>query len=276
MEQKNKVCLKINLIVIVNDNNNKMLKDLVYLCVFYNKKFIDMFSLFLESYVLYGNNNEHTFDLMIMTNLEFKDYIIQLGNKYNVKIIVNVLKSSSIFDSKIARLKIFECNFDISRYRNILYLDTDVLLAGNLKNVLKKDLILEEKLYVVREGDIGNNYHGKFLFERNKSNENVDYKKPGFNSGVLLFKNCDIIKQLFKKIMNGIMEYDDKSQFISQVDQPFFNYYTLTQNLEEMSYLNNLSINNPNGREKHIICHFAGNDSNKYEKMLLMLEKMKI
>lgn len=252
------------------------MKDLVYLCVFYNKKFIDMFEIFLESYILYGNNKVEYIDLLVLTNPEFKDEILKMGKRLNVNILIEVLESKNVFDSKIARLKIFDFE-NINKYRNILYLDTDILLSGNLKNILKEDLILKEKLYVVREGDIGNNYHGKFLFDAENQNNNVDYNRPAFNSGVLLFKSCDTIKNLFKVIKSGILEYADTGRFLSHVDQPFFNYYTLKMNLEEMIYLQELSTNNPNGRNKHVICHFAGgdNDNNKYINMKKKLESMK-
>lgn len=246
------------------------MRDLVYLCVFYNKKFIDMFRLFLESYVLYENHKIENMDLLVLTNIEFKDEILKLGEQLNVNILVQVVESKGVFDSKIARLRIFDFE-TTKRYKRILYLDTDILLSGNLVEIFKNDLKLDEKLYVVREGDIGNNYHGKFLFDSNLNQ--IDYKRPAFNSGVLLFKNCETIKNLFKVIKSGILEYADTGVFLSHVDQPFFNYYTLKSNLEEMIYLHELSTNNPNGRNNHVICHFAGNDDgNKYLHMKKKLE----
>lgn len=250
------------------------MKDLVYLCIFYNKKFIDMFELFLESYVLYENDKIEYIDLLVLTSSEFKEDILKVGKRLNVNILVEVLESKNVFDSKIARLKIFD--FEMTKkYRNILYLDTDVLLSGNLKNLLKRELILKEKLYVVKEGDIGDNYHGYFLFDRDINLNQIDYKRPAFNSGVLLFKNCDIIRNLFKNIMIGILEYADTGRFLSHVDQPFFNYYTLKSNLEEMMYLHGLSTNNPSGKITHVICHFAGSDTNKYFNMKKKLEAMR-
>lgn len=252
------------------------MKNLVYMCVFYNDVFIKFFELFIESFILYDNHLNRALDLMVMTNSEFENDILDICKRYGViNIIINKIEVNSIKAAKMSRLSIFDYK-KIDEYGYILYLDTDILLTGNLKKVFRDDIKLGEYLYVVKENDIGNNYHGKFLFDAD--NQYIDNKTPGFNSGVLLFKKCFKIRELFSIIKNGIETYKDKNMFLSHVDQPFFNFYTIKNNLQEMNYLDGLSINNPYGRTTHIICHFAGNNTilEKLNDMRYFLDKIKV
>lgn len=250
------------------------MKNLIYLCVFYDREFVNLLKLFVESYVLYNNHKNKDIDLMVMTNPEFERGILEICRQYDIDILIRTIDLCSVVESKISRLGIFEYE-KINEYANVLYLDTDVLISGDLARVFDYDF--EEKLYVVREGDIGNNYHGKFLFDLEKD-RNIDYKTGAFNSGVLLFKNCYKINKLFNEIKYAIIDYNSKYELKSHVDQPFFNYYTLKSNLHEMNFLHCLSTNNPHGKTLEVICHFAGNYNgvhNKYKDMEYVLEKMK-
>ena len=60
------------------------MKILIYSCVFFNEKYIELISLLLKSYKLFGNptNNVH---YLIMCNYEFKDKIQNIFNNLNIK-----------------------------------------------------------------------------------------------------------------------------------------------------------------------------------------------
>ena len=48
---------------------------LIYSCIFFNETFIDLYSLLLKSYILFGNTNDNI-DYLIICNPELKDKIL--------------------------------------------------------------------------------------------------------------------------------------------------------------------------------------------------------
>jgi lipopolysaccharide biosynthesis glycosyltransferase len=143
----------------------------------------------------------------------------------------------------------------IDDYTKILYLDTDVLVLNDIKRVFAFDL--EDVLYVVRGGDISSEYCGKNLFDLSK----YDPKTKGFNSGVLLFKNCEKIKSLFADILEHIQETERTIGFGSHVDQQFFNYHAITKHmLSNEDKLQNIVVHSQHNFRQgiHSVCHFAG------------------
>lgn len=237
------------------------MRNLIYLSVFYNVKFLEYLKLFLTSMKIYGDLNEKT-DIVILTQKEFENDIKKIALDINIKIIIHCLNLNTLIQSKYSRLTIFEWNL-IDNYNKILYLDADIIISGNISQIF--DINLEDELYVVREGNIESKYFGKDLFELRKST--INPKTPGFNSGVLLFKNCKIIKQLFSDILTDIKDYEkNNKQFGGCIDQPFFNYHTITKKLNNDKILEKFSINNPYAKTNHLICHFAGNYGNEIDK----------
>lgn len=248
--------------------------NLVYICVFHNKQFVDLVDLFLESVDTFGNIDSNT-DIVIFTHPDFVNSINDMISKYNLPVKIYEMDLNTIIEAKYSRLLIFDTPF-INKYQKILYLDTDILVINGLSNIFNNNL--DEKLYVVRECDIGSSYFGGNLFDFTKINP----KTPAFNSGVLLFKNCQVIKGLFKTILDDIIDYYVIGKRIATcIDQPFFNYHTISKSLHEMNLLKGLSTNSPPSYKQNpnmVVCHFAGKFSNfqqKHDTIKMFLEKLK-
>lgn len=228
--------------------------NLVYICVFCNKQFVNFVDLFLESVDTFGNIDSNT-DIIIFTHPDFANSINDVISKYDLPIKIYEMDLNTIVEAKYSRLLIFDTPF-INKYQKILYLDTDILVINSLSKIFNNDL--DEKLYVVRECDIGSSYFGGNLFDFTK----IDPKTPAFNSGVLLFKNCEVIKVLFKTILHDIIDYYVIGKRTAGcIDQPFFNYHTITKSLHEMNLLSGISTNNPQSYRDNpnlVVCHFAG------------------
>jgi len=91
-----------------------------------------------------------------------------------------------------ARLDCFDLEI-IKNYHKILYLDTDIIVHGDLNTVF--DVCVKDILYVLEEGDIVSpdfDCWGNSLFEEGEIDEYED--KSAFSSGIMLFNNCEIIK----------------------------------------------------------------------------------
>ena len=67
----------------------------------------------------------------------------------------------------------------------------NILLNSDI-NVLFNIELSEDKLYALEEGIIGHDLYGSFFFDFTK----YDQYQSAFTSGILLFKNSDIIKLL--------------------------------------------------------------------------------
>ena len=230
------------------------MKILIYSCVFFNEKYIDLINILLKSYKLFGNptNNVH---YLIMCNYEFKDKIQNIFNnlKLNGKIWCLDLKTK--FDAGCSRLKIFDYPY-LKFYKKILYLDTDILITNSIHNVL--NFTLDNKLYTLLEGYTNHDYWGAKFFN---NNPNCD----AFSSGILLFNNHKIIKRLFTKILNHIDNHiKNKLPIPNVLDQPFIVYNAINDNLYNNKKLINLAINNPTKFNGESISHFPG-DVGKYE-----------
>ena len=249
-----------------------MKKTLIYSCVFFNEKYIQLIKLLLKSYKLFGNSNDNI-DYLIICNPEFKNKIQEIFDKLNINGKIWCLELKSKFEAGYSRLKIFDYP-NINLYNKILYLDCDILITNSINNIL--GFHLENKLYVLQEGNTNHTFWGRELFDINPN-------CSAFTSGILLFNNNMIIKDLFSQILLHINNHINSNLPIPMcLDQPFIVYYAVKNNLYNNQKLIDLVINNPNtfdnwrGKDmpqnynKQTICHFPGvpgHYESKIEKM---------
>jgi hypothetical protein len=150
-----------------------------------------------------------------------------------------------------ARLDLFNLPSTIN-YNKILYLDTDILVKDDIQKLF--ELCNDDILYVLEEGSIDDNsdYWGKTLFV----NENNYTDKSAFTSGILLFNNCEKIKDLFSKINEDII---NRPHMFDCHDQPYIVYNAFKYNLYNNKVLKSLIVNNDsNIHSDKVIHHFPG------------------
>lgn len=151
-----------------------------------------------------------------------------------------------------ARLDLFNLSC-ITNYNKIFYLDTDILVKGDINNIF--DVCKEDILYVLEEGEINSDseFWGKTLFgdEVNKYPDN-----KSFTSGILLFNNCEKIRFLFREINEDIIKRPYNYSFY---DQPYIVYNAFKYNLYDNKLLKSLVVNNDhNIYSDKVIHHFPG------------------
>ena len=241
------------------------MKNLIYLTIFGNKKYLNLVDLLITSFKAFGNPNKNI-DFLIITTSDFKEtekiFHIMGYNIYFYYIDINNDERYNLS----SRLLIF--NYDrINEYNKILYLDTDILITNDINTIF--NLNLENKLYALMEGTIDDVFHGKEFFNFNLINNST----PAFTSGILLFNNCHEIRNLFNITMSAVIN-NINTNGVRPVayDQAFINYYAITNNLYNNTLLLNYCINNPElyKYSNHIISHFPGGVGwyeSKYDKM---------
>tara|TARA_B110000971_G_scaffold172045_1_gene176897 strand:+ start:619 stop:1473 length:855 start_codon:yes stop_codon:yes gene_type:complete len=262
-------------------------KKLVYSCIFGNNarrgdrrevtssnKYLELLSLLLKSYVIYGvpsNNIEY----LVICNLSVKSEVEKLFETFNINGKTWCLEPQTLIEQYSLRLKIFEYP-NINKYSKLLYLDTDILLTGKIDKIL--DFELDNKLYALQEGltnDKGSdNWWGKSFFEQfSEQNPNVS----GFNSGILLFNNHIKIDRLFSSINQHIKEHiENKLPILPFLDQPFIVYHAVKNDMYNNTSLYRplIEVNPCSLNHETIICHFPGGPGDYSSKIVKMQNYM--
>ena len=243
----------------------------IFVCVFNQTKYVDMFLLLLESILNYGNLDNDT-QLLIYTSTQFMNIIKQSHLFNEEKIVFEINDTYNNIDKACkARLDLFILP-SITKYNKILYLDTDILVKNDINKVF--DVCKEDTLYVLEEGEIYSNtdFWGKTLFGNEIHNYN---NKTAFTSGILLFNNCEKIKNLFNKINEDII--NRPYNFVCY-DQPYIIYNAFKYNLYDNKILKSLVVNNDNNiYSDKVIHHFPGTPGlyiKKIEEMTTFLNKI--
>lgn len=240
-----------------------MNKRLIYSCVFFNEKYINLINLLLKSYKIYGNSPEDV-DYLIICHTNFKKKIQAIFDNLNISGKIWCIDLNTIFEAGYSRLKIFNYA-NINLYNKILYLDCDILVTNSINNIL--DFQLENKLYALQEGCDRNAHCEMFTDEEYKFLD----KSSTFTSGILLFNNNTVIKDLFSQILLHINNHINNDLPIPGcLDQPFIVYHAIKNNLYDNQKLINIVINNPNNFNNETISHFPGGPGHYESKIVKM------
>ena len=244
----------------------------IFCCVFNQEKYVDMFFLLLESIFIYGNLDKIT-NILVYTSTPFMNIIKQshLFNDEKIKFEINDTYDN-IDKACKARLNLFDLP-SIINYNKILYLDTDILVKDDINKVF--NVCKEDILYVLEEGDLtlNNNFYGGMSLFGDEINNYND--KSAFTSGILLFNNCEKIKDLFNKINEDIV---NRPNNFSCHDQPYIVYNAFKYNLYNNKILKSFVVNNNNNiNSDKVIHHFPGGPGiykHKIEAMTIFLNKL--
>ena len=237
----------------------------IFCCVFNQEQYIDMFYLLLESIFIYGNLDENT-NILVYTSTSFMNIIKKshLFNDEKIKFEINDTYDN-IDKACKARLDLFNLS-SIKNYNKILYLDTYILIKDDINkvfNICEKDI-----LYVLEEGKItdNDNFYGGYTLFNNNSDNYIDI--TAFTSGIILFNNCEPIKELFNKIKEDIIK---RPYNFNCYDQPYIVYNAFKYNLYNNKILKQFVVNNDtNIHSDKVIHYFTGCPSVYQHKIVAM------
>jgi hypothetical protein len=208
-----------------------------------------MFYLMLESIFIYGRLDDDT-DILVYTSSTFMNTIKQ-SYLFNDRIKFEVNDAYVDIDKACkARLDLFDLP-STATYSKILYLDTDIIVKGDLNLVF--DVAKDDILYTLEEGTIDDarDFWGKSLFGSDVDNH---ADKSAFTSGIMLFKNCKTVKELFKIIIEDV---NTRPHFFH--DQPYIVYNAFKCGLYNNKILKRFVVNDDrNIHSDKIIHHFPG------------------
>lgn len=236
------------------------MKNCIFICIFDNINYT-MFLLLLESIFIYGNITNNI-DILIYTTSDYMN-LIKDSSLYNsiIKFEINDTKNS-IFKTYRSILDLFTFQ-SITDYSRILYLTTDILIKSNINNVF--DIVSDDFLYTLEEENIDYIYKNSFLLKNTICNYT---DKPAFTSSILLFNNCNKIRELFAKTILYINTNYIPSECHNHIS---IIYNAIKSDLYDNKKMKSVAVNNDfNINSNMIIHHFSGDSSYLINKMVHM------
>ena len=254
-----------------------VMKNLVYCCVFRDAGYMDLLALLLKSMKLKGAFNPETTDFLLLTHTSMNDAI---GEKIlPLEFFFNLwyLDVHQLMDAARSRLFIFDYPY-VDKYDKILYIDTDILINSDINKIL--DIPIERDIvYAVPEMTLASEYHGGWMYG---NHPDIDLTKPAFSSGILFFKNCLKIKDMFAAANAHI--HDDITvkgyNPPSCLDQPYIVFNAAIQNMYNTTTIDQFvrGGRNPEFVEENVVLyHFAGDigvSCNKKQWMDAFIQKI--
>ena len=234
--------------------------NLLYFSIFYNSKYFKLAKVLLKSLRFFSSTD---FDILLLTSPDFQKEAEDLCAILPIRI--HYMPFTTIFQAACARLHVFDYP-DIQKYQTILYLDTDILIKKDLAPLFAEPLT--DHLYGLGCGTISSVSFGSQFFDFTT----IDGNTRGINSGTLLFKNCETVRNLFGRINAHIAEYKDPVPYT--MDQPFINFHAIRDKLYDTTLLEPYVSLYEGGEVTNYatssICHFSfpiGNSDHKYARM---------
>jgi len=240
------------------------MRNLIYMCIFFNKNYIHLLKLLLESLNEFGKRDDST-DILIITESDFVPWVQEMSADYRLSLKYMIIDGiESIFYAAASRMLIFQYS-EIDLYDKILYLDTDIIISDKINRILT--LPIESKLYALPEGIIGHPWWGgEEFFDFTEIDKNIS----AFSTCCLLFPNTPEIKKLFQTIIFYIQEKSHKVRTPITLEQPFVVYVAVTEKMYNNKLLSGLIVNHPESDTGQVISHFPigpGDYSSKLKKM---------
>ena len=239
---------------------------LVYACVFFQEGYCQLAELLLKSFA-FTNPISSDIHFLVLCNEKFKSRIDSLLDTLFINGKSWIMEFETIPTAAMARLEIFRYP-DIKKYEKLLYVDCDVLITGDMRDLFC--LPLKDKLYGLKEGSTREEMWGSKLFRQ--TNPNTD----GICSGVLLFQPSLKIETLFENVKKHMNHFENKDR-LPCYDQPFLIYHALQLNVLDGNLLEFIVENNPKQVGNQIVSHFPlwpGHYECKIHNILAFLKKM--
>jgi hypothetical protein len=244
-------------------------RNLVYLCVFNIKSYIDLLKLFLVSYSLFTDCSK--IDIVVFTSKEFEADIYSYAKTIGLDVKCRIFDFNGMDESICSRLYLFDYE-SIGLYKKALYLDTDIIIQGDLQKLF--DVDIEDKIYAVKEGTIEHEIHGGWFFDFTKIDKNL----PGLNSGVLLFPVTNNIRVRFEAVISHLRKMKERGGTLPRcLDQCTINYHFIKDKCYDVDLMKDYALiycvdppPPPSSPTSILISHFVwplGNTGSKLERM---------
>ena len=193
-------------------------------------KYIDMYFIWLLYIIKYANLQQNDKCITLVDNITYNYiklnplFLLLIGRINNFNII-EYEQPDSIKQGMLERFKINNIlNLTNIHSAYYLYIDIDVLIVNNIRNIFKQNSINDTATLFLKpeEHILGGNYYGELASEDDKQQISIRCPTmPGFTSGIFGWtSNSTNITDFFNFIIKTANESDKE---LYTIDQPFFN-----------------------------------------------------
>jgi hypothetical protein len=247
-------------------------KNLIYYTVYFNKGYIELFNLSVESIV---KNSKEDFDILVITDFATQK-IIEKTNCAKLKNLKYFITETPVDGVDASKMKINIYKYpNILDYSNVLFLDCDIVAQANIDDIFNKET-RRNTLYTVKNKNLGFHHlktihHGFTCL----SDEFIEEMRLGsqfpFNAGQFLFKTSPIMLKHFENIRWFMDNWPSEYFF----EQCFMCYYFCRGYLTNMDLLKPfIGINSTNDSNitdddlsKKALIHFIAPPLNAAKKL---------
>jgi hypothetical protein len=249
-------------------------KNLIYFTLFGKDEYVELLKILLKSLRKQSYKN---FEILFITDDETKKKITQLNDlkyfKCNYFIVEKVTDS---VQASMQKLRIYEWE-KINKYRNILFLDVDIIVVGDIKNILcgkGKQNIFYSAIHNSSQSLHRTPYH--CLIDYSDEQLRMFEKKAitTINAGQFFFRNTNTMREHFENINSFVKIWNGRYFF----EQSFLNYYfnlleiADTKTFKEQFQFISINENQTNKKfgKNAVVVHFMGNACNGIGKLEFM------
>ena len=194
----------------------------IVICVFHSEMYLKLFNILLRTILKYSPGTS----VIVYTNSLFMEKIRGEFVDDLEYVLFEINDTYDCIDKACkARLDIFSFSC-VDRYEKFLYLDTDVVVKGNVDIIF--EICEKDILYACSDGGIFCESSGQGYCLMNEEQQSRFYGVNGFSSGVLLFNNCVVIRDLFASIKADIIARPNGGICY---DQPYIVYNAVVNDL---------------------------------------------
>jgi hypothetical protein len=249
-------------------------KNLIYFTVFEKDEYIELLDILLKTL---KKQNYSNFELLFITDEVTKQKIQNIKNlkffKFNYHI-VDTIKDA--VEASMQKLKIYEWE-KIKKYKNILFLDVDIVVIGNLKNIFCGNGNPNVFYSATHNHDqwLHKTVYHCLVDYTEEQLKNFEKKSiSALNAGQFFFKNTSTMEKHFQNINSFVKTWNGRYFF----EQSFINYYFNLLELADThtfdSVFKFVSINQNQTAnvfdDRAVFVHFMGNAGNGLGKLDFM------
>lgn len=223
-------------------------RNLIYFSIARNPDYVGLLEIAINSII--NTTKTKNFEFLIITSEEYKPLleaseIIQKVKPYYLI----VPDPTDGVEASINKLKVFEFE-NIDLYKNILFLDCDIVCTGDVFKLLNNHTIQKNELLVVSNPTVPINshesvFHGLDFDDPERIARIYENKQMPFNAGQFMFKNSVRMRKHFETVLWFTQSWPGRYFF----EQCFMNRYfcgfnmtdnkTLAPHFELLSVLKN-------------------------------------
>lgn len=252
----------------------------IYFCVFGSDDYYECCQIAVTSLRRFGR---YTGDIIIIADRTPEQVLSILPDDVRDRVLVRPVSGH---EPLFERYKVFD--HPISEYLPVMYLDTDIVVADDIRPLLKQ-AATRPGLHMYREAheplddikdtrwDIDANWWGSWMIGRSDSLADLPFWRA--TSGIMIFNDLHLIQSLFENVcmMARLTRRHEIDWF---GDQPILNYLATQMEIIDISLLNGKSVNSAHAdhfmaRRKRFLMHVSIGVGKGYKKLPIMQELLR-